>query len=158
MTSSPWRILSFIASDLKAIDGFTFGLLRRVIETTPSAEMKLKSFNMLTAAMNDLECESPDLQSLLLANLKWKAGRSASVLRSSVALCAVTALECKKIQLNKENAEAWANVLQYIIEDELTNTRLMALKILKHCLISSQLANKDKFISGNDQLVLCYSL
>lgn len=148
-SSPPWRILSFIAGELKAINGFVFDLLLRTIETTPQAEIKLKSFNMLTGAMETLECEPYQLQLVLLTNLKWKAGRTASVLRSSVALCALTALKTGRLQMDKENANVWADVLHYLIEDELTNTRLTVLKILKICLTSGMFDNRDKILPSN---------
>jgi hypothetical protein len=72
---------------MKMIDGYVFDLLRQTIGSTENPEVKLKSFNMLTAYMDHLQNIDPaQLQSVLLASVKWKPVRSVSVLRCSAAL------------------------------------------------------------------------
>lgn len=79
-TSPSWKILQFVAGDMKMIDGYVFDLLRQTIGSTQNPEVKLKSFNMLTASMDHLQSIDPaQLQAISLASVKWKPGQSASV-------------------------------------------------------------------------------
>lgn len=66
-----WRVLHFIALDLKLIDGYVFKLLIETISSTQVPEIKLKSLNILTGSMDyidPIECDSAALRSLLQAS------------------------------------------------------------------------------------------
>jgi hypothetical protein len=109
-TSPSWRILQFVAGDMKMIDSYVFDLLRQTISSNPNPEVKLKSFNMLTASMEHLQSIDPaQLQAILLASVKWKPGRSASVLRSSAALCAYAAIHHRKLEIIPSNVNIMAD-------------------------------------------------
>ncbi|EFX62296.1 hypothetical protein DAPPUDRAFT_119461 [Daphnia pulex] len=109
-TSPSWRILQFVAGDMKMIDGYVFDLLRQTISSNPNPEVKLKSFNILTASMEHLQSIDPaQLQAILLASVKWKPGRSASVLRSSAALCAYAAIHHRKLEIIPSNVNIMAD-------------------------------------------------
>lgn len=65
---SSWRLLQYIARDLKLVDGYVFGLLCQTISSTQVPEIKLKCLNILTASMDHLiadECDPATLRSLL---------------------------------------------------------------------------------------------
>lgn len=129
-SSLPWNILQFVAGDMKIINSFIFDCIQDTINTTKSPEIKLKSFNLLTTSMERIECDSKKLQTLLLANVKWKAGRSASVLRSSVALCAYTAISHQKLEIIPSNLDTFVEAFLPLVEDEILGTRLAAIQIL----------------------------
>ena len=87
-TTLAWKILQFLAGDLQLINNYVFDLICQTIISTSSPEIRLKSFNLLTASMEKVECNPAHLEAILLLNIKWKSGRCASVLRSCAALCA----------------------------------------------------------------------
>ena len=59
-----WRLLQFVAKDLKLIDGFVFELLRQTVASTQVPEIKLKCFNILTASMDHLSVGQHDAANL----------------------------------------------------------------------------------------------
>lgn len=70
-SNQPWRVLQFVAQDLKLIDGYVFGLLQETITSTKVPEIKLKAINILTASMDHLDsnqCDPDVLRSLLQVN------------------------------------------------------------------------------------------
>ncbi|XP_057380977.1 uncharacterized protein LOC130703562 [Daphnia carinata] len=148
ITSSSWKILQFIARDMKMIDNFVFDLLCQTIAATQCPEIKLKSFNMLTGSMDHVQCTDPaQFQAMLLANVKWKPGRSASVLRSSAALCAYAAVQHHKLEIIPSNIDVIANSFVDLVEDEAINTRLAAIRIIQRCLIAGRPANLDSILT-----------
>ncbi|XP_057370064.1 uncharacterized protein LOC130690853 [Daphnia carinata] len=148
ITSSSWKILQFIARDMKMIDNFIFDLLCQTIAATQCPEIKLKSFNMLTGSMDHVQCTDPaQFQVMLLANVKWKPGRSASVLRSSAALCAYAAVQHHKLEIIPSNIDVIANSFVDLVEDEAINTRLAAIRIIQRCLIAGRPANLDSILT-----------
>jgi hypothetical protein len=148
-TSPSWRILQFVAGELKMIDSYVFDLLRQTISSNPNPEVKLKSFNMLTASMEHLQSIDPaQLQAILLASVKWKPGRSASVLRSSAALCAYAAIHHRKLEIIPSNLNTMADSFVDLVEDEVVNTRLAAIKILQHCLFAGRPTNLDSILTS----------
>ncbi|KAI9550138.1 hypothetical protein GHT06_006412 [Daphnia sinensis] len=147
-TSPPWKILQFVARDMKMIDNFVFDLLCQTIAATTCPEIKLKSFNMLTGSMSHIQCTDPaQLQTMLLANVKWKPGRSASVLRSSAALCAYAAVQHNKLEIIPSNIDVIANSFVDLVEDEAVNTRLAAIRIIQRCLLAGRPANLDSILT-----------
>lgn len=159
-TSPSWRILQFVAGELKMIDAYVFDLLRQTISSNPNPEVKLKSFNMLTASMEHLQSIDPNqLQAILLASVKWKPGRSASVLRSSAALCAYAAIHHRKLEIIPSNVNTMADSFVDLVEDEVVNTRLAAIKILQHCcLFAGRPTNLDSILTSitNDFCLFSY--
>lgn len=148
-TSPSWRILQFVAGEMKIIDGYVFDLLRQTISSNQNPEVKLKSFNMLTASMEHLQCIDPaQIQAILLASVKWKPGRSASVLRSSAALCAYAAVHHRKLEILPSNIDAISDSFVDLVEDEVVNTRLAAIKILHRCLFAGRPTNTDSILTS----------
>ncbi len=148
VTSFPWKILQFVAGDLRLVNDFVFDLLRQTIGSTTCPEIKLKSFNMLTASMDRVECDPAQFQTILLANIKWKPGRSASVLRSCAALCAYTAILHQKVQVTPSNVDIYAGAFLHLVEDEIVNSRLAAIRALKRCLLVAKPSNLDSVITS----------
>lgn len=134
-TSLPWKIIQFVAGEMKIVNPFIFDQIHQTINFTTYPDMKLKCFNLLTASMERIECDSEQLQSLLLTNVKWKPGRSASVLRSCVTLCAYAAITQHKIEIVPSNLNVFVESFLPLVEDEITSTRLATIRILKHCLL-----------------------
>ena len=131
------------------IDGYVFDLLRQTIGSTENPEVKLKSFNMLTAYMDHLQNIDPaQLQSVLLASVKWKPGRSASVLRCSAVLCSYAAIHHKKLEIIPSNINIIADSFVDLVEDETVNTRLAAIKILQQCLFLGRPNNVDSILTS----------
>jgi len=70
-SSHAWRVLHFIALDLKLIDGYVFKLLIETVSSTQVPEIKLKSLNILTVSMDyidPIKSDSAALRSLLQAS------------------------------------------------------------------------------------------
>ena len=146
-----WKMLQFVAGDLRLVNEFVFDLLVQTIASTTCPEIKLKSFNLLTASMERVECDPAQFQCILLANIKWKPGRSASVLRSCVALCAFTAILHNKIEITPSNVDVYADAFLHLVEDEIVNSRLTAIRVLKRCLLVGKPANLDTILTSKLQ-------
>lgn len=146
--SLPWKILQFITSDLKFINDYVLELLRQTISSNASPEIKLKSLNMLTATMDQISCQLTPLEMVLLANIKWKPGRSASVLRSCAALCIHSAVLNNKLEITPSNVDVYAEAFLHLVEDEVLNSRLAAIRVLRRCLLIAQPANIDSILTS----------
>lgn len=141
-TLKRWRFVQLAASHLNALDDGSEFLLEELLNaassphTTP--EVKLKSINLVTAAVINSNSSSDSgliqerLMSALQPSLKWRAGRSAAVLRSAAALCAVKAVEKKRLNISI-TMDLLIEVFLPLVEDEITVTRQGAVAILRRC-------------------------
>ena len=135
-----WRFLLLAASHLNALDDGSEFLLEELLNAASSPqstpEVKLKSINLVTAAVMNSNSSSRGglfqerLLNALQPSLKWKAGRSAAVLRSAAALCAVKAVEKKRLSVT---IDPLVEVFLPLVEDEITVTRQGAVAILRRC-------------------------
>lgn len=144
-----WKILQFVANDMKIVNDYVFDLIRQTIVSSSSPEIKLKCFNMLTASMEKVECDPANLEVILLTNIKWKPGRSASVLRSCAALCTYAAITHRKLDITQSNINVFTDCLLPLVEDEVVNTRLAAIRILKRCLLIGRPTKLDSVLTSN---------
>lgn len=150
-TTLAWKILQFVSGDLNLINPYVFNLIRQTIISTSIPEIRLKSFNMLTASMEKIQCDPSHLEAILLANIKWKPGRSSSVLRSCAALCAYTAIIHRKLDIVQSNIDVFTDSFLPLVEDEVVNTRLAAIRILKRCLLTGRPTKVDSVLTSNSQ-------
>ncbi len=90
--------------------------------------------------------------------LKWRAGRSAAVLRSSATLCACMALQHGRLVMDASNVEFYVDSFLPLVEDEVIQTRLSAVRVLQRCLLLAPQIPKTKIdiIFSSNNLFLLY--
>ena len=64
---------------------------------------------IIVVSMDRVECDPAPFQSIMLANIKWKSGRSSFILRSCAALCAFTAILHQKIEITSSYVDVYAD-------------------------------------------------
>ena len=89
--SKSWRVLVSVADRLDVLDAGVTKTICSVVSLTGQPEMRLKCFQMLAALVQRAELVDGEILATVLDvmvdNIKWKAGRTSSSLRSSAVLC-----------------------------------------------------------------------
>ena len=141
--SVPWRILQSAMKHLQLVNESHLDIFYELISSSADAEIKLKSFNILTELMQKLK-PNPNqdfvlkLWLLIRSNLQWKSGRTSAVIRSSAALCLEFAFCHHVLDIRSDNVEDYLQVILQLIEDETVSTRKTACTLLQHCCLISQ--------------------
>lgn len=79
------------------------------------------------------------------------------MLRSSAALCAYTAILCGRLKIEAENVDCYVDSFLHLVEDEVAQTRLAAVRVLGRCLMLVSrvpLAKMDSVLSSTNLVVI----
>jgi len=157
--STPLRILQSAMKHLEVASDSHLDIFHELISSSADAEIKLKSFNMLTELMPKLEpSQNQDRTSkiwlLIRSNLQWKSGRTAAVVRCSAALCLQFAFNHQVLDIGPDSVEDYLLMILPLVEDETVSTRKTACTLLQHCCLMTQPIPKIQLMDAAFQCLM----